>query len=240
MRLPLVIMISLGTVGLVAAPYKVCKAQAHAAESHYATMAPVDQYLMANRADEIALARTAAPASISRDAEVLVLGRHGYETAVKGKNGFGCLVERGWTANFDFAQFWSPKIRGPVCYNPAAVRSILPEVLDRAKFVLDGLTKAQMMDSTAAATAKKKYPALQPGAVCYMMSKEAYLTDDGGHNMSHLMFYTSHVDGAALGADVQGSPVIMGRKSVPGTPEPVTEFYVAVARWSDGTLATGH
>jgi hypothetical protein len=36
-----------------------------------------------------------APEAISRDADILVLGRHGYETAVKCKNGFVCVVERG-------------------------------------------------------------------------------------------------------------------------------------------------
>ena len=36
----------------------------------YPKMAPIDQYLMTDRAAEIALARTAAPESISRDAEV--------------------------------------------------------------------------------------------------------------------------------------------------------------------------
>ncbi len=62
----------------------------------YPNMAPIEQYLMTDRAAEIALARSAAPESISRDAEVLVLGRHGFETAVKGKNGFVCIVERSW------------------------------------------------------------------------------------------------------------------------------------------------
>jgi hypothetical protein len=47
----------------------------------HATMAPLDQYLMADRAAEIALARSAAPDSISHDAEVQVLERHGFETA---------------------------------------------------------------------------------------------------------------------------------------------------------------
>ena len=68
--------------------------QAQDAKAPYPSMAPVEQYLMANRNAETALARSAAPESISRDAEVLVLGGHGYETAVKGKNGFVCLVER--------------------------------------------------------------------------------------------------------------------------------------------------
>src|SRR5262247_881183 len=83
-------------------------AQSQAPGTSYPAMAPVEQYLIANRADEIALARTAAPPSISGDATVLVLGRHGYETAVKGKNEFVCFVERSWTAGFDDRQFWNP------------------------------------------------------------------------------------------------------------------------------------
>lgn len=240
MRLTNVRMIGVGFITMMVVPCVASNAQAPDAKDKYPKMAPVEQYLMPDRVEEIALARTAAPASISRDAEVLVLGRHGYETVVKGRNGFGCLVERAWNAGFESAEFWNPKIRGPVCYNPAAARSLLPLVIERAKLALAGLTKAQIMDSTTAATTRKYNPALEPGAVCYMMSKAAYLTDDGSHNMAHLMFYTSAIDAAALGADVQGSPIMMGRQGIPGTPSPVTEFYVAVPKWSDGTPATGH
>ena len=73
------------------------------ASTPYPNMAPIEQYLM-DPAAEIALARSAAPESISRDAEVLVLGRHGFETAVKGKNGWVCMVERGW-GMFDWPEF---------------------------------------------------------------------------------------------------------------------------------------
>src|SRR5664279_2761323 len=95
------------------------------AKAQYPSMAPIDEYLMADRNAEIALARSAAPESISRDAEVLVLGRHGYETAVKGKNGFVCIVERSWTAPIDDPNFWNPKLRGPLCLNAPAVRTYL-------------------------------------------------------------------------------------------------------------------
>lgn len=240
MRLTSVRTIGLGAMVLLVVPCSANNAQASGTTEKYPKMAPVDQYLMPDRLEEIALARTAAPASISRDAEVLVLGRHGYETVVKGRNGFGCLVERAWNAEFESAEFWNPKIRGPVCYNPAAARSLLPLVIERAKLALAGLTKAQIMDSTTAATTRKYNPALEPGAVCYMMSKEAYLTDDGSHNMAHLMFYTPAIEATALGADVPGSPVIIGRQGIPGTPSPVTEFYVRVPKWSDGTPATSH
>ena len=97
--------------------------RAAAQSSSYSSMAPIEQYLM-DRTAEISLARTAAPESISADAEVLVLGHHGFETAVKGKNGFVCIVERGWTAAAD-PDFFNPKVRVPICDNAAAARSYL-------------------------------------------------------------------------------------------------------------------
>jgi len=113
-------------------------AQSQAVRTPYPEMAPADQYLMANREDEIALARSAAPPSISRDAQVLVLGGHGYETAAKGKNGFVCFVERSWAASFDDPQFWNPKLRAPNCFNPPAARTQLAQYLQRTEWVLAG------------------------------------------------------------------------------------------------------
>lgn len=199
----------------------------------YPTMAPLDQYLM-ERDAEIAMARTAAPDAISRDATILVLGRHGYETAVEGKNGFVCLMERAWMAPTDNTEFWNPKYRSPICLNPQAVRSVLPIDYKRAELVLAGQSKAQILEWTKAAYANKELPALERGAMSYMMSKEAYLTDQGSHNLSHLMFYTPLMDGANWGADVPNSPVSLLQT---GPPEPFTVFIVPVGKWSDGTSA---
>ena len=88
------------------------QAMAQDATTHYPKMAPIDQYLMADREAEIALARSAAPESIARDAEVQVLGRLGFETAAKGKNGFVCIVGRSWTSAAD-EDYWDPKVRVP-------------------------------------------------------------------------------------------------------------------------------
>jgi len=209
-------------------------AQAQDAKTLYPSMAPLEQYLM-DPDSEIALARSAAPESISRDANVVVLGRHGYETAVEGKNGFVCAVERAWMSPFDGAEFWNPKIRGALCFNPPAARSILPITFTRTQMVLAGLSKAEIIDRTKAAYARKELPALEPGAMCYMMSKEAYLTDDDGHNVAHLMFYTPIMSGANWGADLPNSPVILGVHG--GAAEPFTQFIVPVRRWSDGTPA---
>src|ERR1700678_4565043 len=148
-----VTMISWGAFALVIVLGECSPAQAQNPKTQYASMAPLDQYLMADRNDEIALARSAAPEAISRDTDVLVLGRHGYETAIKGKNGFVCAVERGWMGPFDgkfTSGFWNPKLRGPICYNPLAVRSILPITYKRTEMVLAGQSKAQIFEAMKA------------------------------------------------------------------------------------------
>jgi hypothetical protein len=219
----------LGTLVLVTLLSPTGKAQDGSAP--YPSMASIDQYLMTDRNAEIALARSAAPEAISRDANILVLGRHGYETAVEGKNGFVCVVERSWMSPSCSAEFWNPKIRGPICYNPSGARSVLPILYKRTVMALAGQSKAQIVDGTKAALEKKELPGLEPGAMSYMMSKAAYLTDHGDHNMAHLMFYTPPMDAAALGADLPGSPVMFGAS------DPVTVFFIPVGKWSDGTAA---
>src|ERR1700704_6896313 len=195
-------MMALGFFTLVLALGAARQARAQDNKTPYPSMAPLDQYLIADRNAEIALARSAAPDSISRDAKVLVLGPHGYETAVEGKNGFVCVVERGWMGPFegeDAANFWNPKIRGPICFNPPAARSILPLTYKRTEMILAGQSKAQIIAGIKTFI-KQELPPLEPGAMSYMMSKDQYLTDSGRHNwIAHLMFYTPLMDGAVLG-----------------------------------------
>jgi hypothetical protein len=201
------------------------------AKTPYPSMAPVEQYLMDDRSAEVALARSAAPESISRDAEVLVLGRHGYATAIKGKNGFVCIVERSWTAPIDDPDFWNPKLRAPICFNAAASRSYLPRTIKKTDLILAGRTKAQMMETIVAAIDKKELPTMELGAMCYMLSKQGYLSDRDGHWHPHLMFFVSQADPAAWGADLPGSPII----AFNDTWERLTTFLVPVRQWSDGT-----
>ena len=207
------------------------QAIAQDAKTPYPSMAPIDQYLMENRGSEIALARSAAPESISRDSGVMVLGRHGYETAVQGKNGFVCMVERSWTAPIDDPDFWNPKLRSPICFNAAAARSYLPRTIKKTDLILAGRTKAQMVEAVTAAIAKKELPAMEPGAMSYMLSKQGYLGDQAGHWHPHLMFFVSQADPAAWGASLPGSPII----ALNDTWEHLTTFLVPVREWSDGT-----
>ncbi len=224
-------------LGLVVSVAVAWPALEQAAKTSYPAMAPLDQYLMADASAEIALARSAAPASIADGAEVMVLGREGYTTAVKGTNGFLCLVERGWGAGTDDPGFWNPKIRAPHCFNPAAARSFAPIYLMKTKLVLAGKSKMEVVQATNAALDRKELPALEPGAMVYMMSKQQYLSDDGKSWHPHLMFYVAGNAAKSWGANLPGSPVMAANDPE----ERATIFLVWVGKWSDGTPAPmGH
>src|SRR6516164_3936792 len=199
----------------------------------YPAMAPVGEYLIAEQASEIALARSAAPASISESAEVMVLGHAGYTTAVKGSNGFVCLVERSWGAATDEPEFWNPKVRSPICFNPPAARSFLPIFLMKTKLVLVGKSKAEIVQATGSALNKRELPALEQGAMCYMLSKHQYLSDQGKNWHPHLMFLIPGNAVQSWGANLADSPVIAANDPE----ERATIFMVWVGAWSDGTPA---
>jgi hypothetical protein len=226
--------IAVGSFALVVMLGAAWQAHAQDAKTPYPAMAPLDQYLIADPSAEIALARSAAPESISHDAEVMVLGRHGYEIAVKGTNGFVCLVERGWTAPIDDPNFWNPKLRGPLCLNAAAARTYLPFTIKKTEWVLAGQSKTQMFDNIKAALDKKELPMQEPGAMCYMLSKDQYLGDSGRHWHPHLMFFVPRTDAASWGADVPGSPILSGDDPQ----DSLMIFMVPVGKWSDGTADT--
>lgn len=236
--------ISIALLGLFGT---MCQAIAQDGTTPYPKMAPVEQYLM-ERDAEMQLARSAAPESISRDATILVLGRQGYETANQGKNGFTCFVGRAWGAAFDWVEFWNPKVKAADCLNPEAARSMLPAISLRARMVMAGRSKAEIVSALNAAYAKKQLPGLESGAMDYMMSKSSYLTDQGGHNMPHIMFYTQVKDGKDWGSGEAGSPVMSSPywffspqegSQAKGLP-PILVFLVAAPNWSDGTPVDLH
>ena len=209
-------------------------ASAQAAPTPYPQRAPLEQYQLPSQADEIILARSAAPPAISDKAEVLTLGAQGYETAVKGTNGFVCIVERSWASGFADPDFWNPKIRGPICFNPASARSVLPTYLQRSQWVLAGDSKARLIEKTKAAIASGQIKPPEMGAMCYMQSKGGAIGDGSGPWHPHLMFFLPH-DAAgpgAWGANLHGSPVMGGDES---DIDPAVIYFVVVANWSDGT-----
>jgi len=199
-------------------------------------MAPLDQYLIADEKAEIALARSAAPGSISAAAEVMVLGHEGYKTVVKGTNGFLCLVERSWGQSTDQAEFWNPKMRAPHCFNAQAAKSFAPIYLMKTKLVLAGKSKAQIAQAIAMVLDKNELPPLEPGAMAYMMSKQQYLNDRDGGWHSHAMFFYPGDMTKSWAADDPNSPVMMANDPE----ERVTILFVLADKWSDGTPASSN
>jgi len=207
------------------------RARAQAEKAAYPAMAPVEAYLIPDANAEIALARTGAPASISDEAEVMVLGRTGFTTAIKGTNGFLCIVERSWGAMTTDPEFWNPKVRSPICFNPAAAQTFAPIFLMKTHLALAGKSKAEILAATTSAMDSKELPPLAPGAMCYMMSKQQYLNDRAAAWHPHLMIFVAGDAEKSWGANADGSPVMAANDPE----ERVTIQMIPVWKWSDGT-----
>jgi len=229
----LITLVAFGCFMGVALPGTTRQVRAQAPAS-YPTAAPLNQYFIPAKASEIELARSAAPASISGGAEVLVLTKDGYVTAVKGGNGFICLVERAWGKSTDDPEFWNPKIRAPHCLNTPAAKTYLPIVLIKTKLVLAGKSNIEIARALKAAMEKKELPMLEPNAMCYMMSKQQYLSDDDKQWHPHMMWYVPGDSAKSWEANLPDVPAMAGY-----VPEDrMTVFMIRVGHWSDGTPAT--
>lgn len=205
---------------------------APATPSRYPAMALLERYLIADAATEAALARTAAPPSISDHADVMVLGRTGYTTIAHGSNGFVCLVERGWSGPMDDPDFWNPAVRAPICFNRPAARAVVPVYLLKTRLVLQGKPPKAITAALVSAFDRKQLPTPEPGAMCYMLSRQQYIGDEAKAWRPHLMFFTVRNAADGWGENVAGSPVI----GADSPEERVMTYMVPVAKWSDGTL----
>jgi hypothetical protein len=202
------------------------------AAATYPAMAPLNAYLMNDRGAEIAMARSAAPPSVSAKAEVLVLGRQGYVQAAPGSNGFVCMVQRAWFAGLEDDAFWNPKLRAPICFNRQGARSVLPVFLKRTTWALAGVSKADILARTRAAAAAGQIAKPEIGTMGFMMSRQGYLSDAAnGPWHPHLMFFMPRMPTADWGANETGTRVL---GAAAGGADPYTIFFVPVASWSDG------
>jgi len=206
---------------------------AQAADEGLPTRGPIAPYLMSDSRTEIALARTGGPPSIAAKAEVLVLTPNGFETAVKGTNGWVCIVERSWATAFNDMEFWNPKERGPDCLNPPAARTEIPQQIQEAKWVVAGLSRQEMAEKTKAAFLDHSFRSPEPGAFGFMLSKEGHLNHAHGPWLPHMMFFVAEDQIVNYGSSVDKSPV----QSDDRGPYESAMIYVPVSAWSDGTSA---
>src|SRR6478735_2563814 len=115
-----------------------------------AAQGPVDlkPYIDADRAAEVALARTAAPKHVSDSATILVMTPTGYVEAVKGNNGFTCAVIREFAMPYTDPTKWNPRVRAPHCFNAAATTSVLAQFIEVSKWVVTGVSHTEVLART--------------------------------------------------------------------------------------------
>lgn len=204
-------------------------------------MAPLAGYLMPDRAEEIALARSAAPAQVADGARVLVLGPSGHETAVEGSNGFTCVVMRGWgspsfVGGKRYPDFWNVRVRAPICFNPAGVETALPVYLAKTELALAGKTFDELLAEVSRRYGDGVLQVPAPGTMAYMMSPRQYLGDAAGHFKPHLMLYVPYAKAGEWSGDRPVGDAFVGADE--GSPQAIV--IVPLPRWSDGTPAGAH
>lgn len=143
-------------------------------------------------ADEIALARSGAPTSVSQAARVYVFTDTGFVMAVPGTSDAACLVNRSWPASLE-----------PECFDAEAAATIMPMEMRRTLLYHRGTPAADVeraiMDGLAAGT----YRLPSRPAVVYMMSEGQRLIGDEGEPAGnwkpHLMIHYPFLTNAAVG-----------------------------------------
>jgi hypothetical protein len=182
---------------------------APAAHGQGAKYPPVEQYLMP-QGDEIALAKTAAPATISDGATIKVLTKSGFEVAQQGRNGSVCMVMRGFSApTYSPAQFrnlvYDPTVRAPICFTPAAVRTAMPYYELRTKLALQGKNPDEIAEGIAVAYAKGEIPKRDEVTFAYMWSAKQNLASGIGHWHPHVMVFAPYYENSMVGGNPFGS-----------------------------------
>jgi hypothetical protein len=170
---------------------------------------PLSAYMLPQD-EEIALAKSAAPAAISDRATIEVLTANGFEVAHAGDNGFVCLVMRGFTGapTFTPAQFrfmvYDPKTLAPICLNPQAVRMVLPYYELRTRLGIQGKSPEQIAEAVQQAYSKGDIPKRDQVSFAYMWSADQVL-GPAGHWHPHIMIYAPNYENVMLGGNEMGS-----------------------------------
>jgi hypothetical protein len=186
-------------------------AGAGTAEAQSGKYPPLDAYMM-RRDAEIALARSAAPASISGKATIKVLTKTGFEAAHEGSNGFVCMVMRAWSApTYTPAPLrdlvYDATVRAPICFDPEAARTVMPYYELRNRLGMEGRTPDQIADGLEAAFATGVLPTRDGVSFAYMWSAAQHLGPGIDHWHPHMMVFAPYYKNALLGDNEFGQPL---------------------------------
>jgi len=179
--------------------------------------------IMLPRDREIALARSAAPAAVSRGATVMVLTEAGFEVAVTGSNGVTCVVNRS-----------QPRSLEPHCFDAEGSATVLPIELRRTELLRAGRTPAEIDREIAEGLLSGKYRLPRRPAMSYMMSSGQVLYDDDGTYVGkwqpHLMIFYPGLTAPDLGL---GDTVSTQAAVVVDPGEPLSNIMVVVKDFVD-------
>jgi hypothetical protein len=171
----------------------------------------LDEYLMPRDA-EVALARSAAPASVSDRATVKVLAKAGYEVARPGDNGAVCMVMRGFSApTYTPEQFrslvYDATVRAPICFTAPAARTAMPYYELRTRLAMEGKTPDQIAAAVETAYVRGKLPRRDEVTFAYMWSADQNLGPGISHWHPHMMVFAPYYENVMVGGNEFGGPL---------------------------------
>ena len=195
----------------VLAVYVFCAVSASAVSAQDGKYPPLANYLMSHDAEE-ALARSAAPASISGRATIKVLTQSGYVVDRKGDNGYVCMVMRGFAApTYTPTQLldlvYDSALRAPICFDPKATRTVMPYYELRTKLGMEGRAPEQIAAGIQAAYARGELRKRNEVSFAYMWSADMNLGGGVGHWHPHLMAFSPYYENPMLGNNPFGAPL---------------------------------
>jgi hypothetical protein len=191
---------------------------------------PVSAYLLP-QAEEVALARSAAPTAITSAASIEVLTATGYVETIPGTNGFHCLVMRGFAAPTYTPTMlrdlvYDPDVHAPICFNRLATTEVLPYYKLRTEVAMRGGSPDQIQAAVEKAYKKGTLPKRTAVSFAYMWSRHQHLGQQIGHWRPHLMIFAPNATNEDLGGNAFGSSLPQASDDA-GTPFAVLVIPVA-------------
>jgi hypothetical protein len=163
------------------------------------------------QASEIALAKSAAPVTISDHATIKVLTTSGFKVVHQGDNGFVCMVMRGFSGpTYTPAQLrglvYDSSVRAPICFDPKAASEVMPYYELRTKLAMEGKNPDQIAEGVQAAYSRGELPKRDGVSFAYMWSADQNLASFG-HWHPHVMIFAPYYDNSMMGGNTFGAPL---------------------------------
>ncbi|MFN8650736.1 MAG: hypothetical protein U0133_02390 [Gemmatimonadales bacterium] len=169
-------------------------------------------------AEEIALARSAAPPSVSATARIWIFAAGRYTIGDSGTSTVECYVGRSW-----------PRALEPQCFDAEGARTILPLERRISELLHSGASRDSVERHVAAGLAAGTFQLPRRPAMTWMLSAAQELYDDDGSPAGawkpHIMIYYPYLTPDAVGTG-SNDDLAAGLVVSPGTPR--SSFMIVV------------